>query len=389
MKALLHNAMDQPPPFDESGTRTFSWTAPGDPAIWFPMYTALNKLTEANQPKFERLPVPIRYRATGAAQSWLKVTETAGDQGKRLLTALRNPGAALCQVLDVLKTIITDNPLPTPDEGAALGIASALLQGSLLMMHAQRQGGLFEPTPALHRMLAQTDVADAMPVRFFQPPMPALFIVPEPTMWRQPDGFEALLVLDHTGRETGRTNEPVARRFTFAAWARNAQGHSVCDWLEFAIEDEDMPLADVLERATSVARWQDAGPMKGMRDFDQCRWVSVLNYAVKMLLYLSVEDAQVNHDQAYTKAPRQFPGLGKRKRELRLAEVEHLYDRYVVGPAVLAGQAANGPHGATGVEVKTHWRRGHFRLQAHGPQASLRKVMFIMPTMVRADLLGN
>lgn len=138
MKALLHNAMDQPPPFDESGTRTFSWTAPGDPAIWFPMYTALNKLTEANQPKFERLPVPIRYRATGAAQSWLKVTETAGDQGKRLLTALRNPGAALCQVLDVLKTIITDNPLPTPDEGAALGIASALLQGSLLMMCVRR-----------------------------------------------------------------------------------------------------------------------------------------------------------------------------------------------------------------------------------------------------------
>lgn len=389
MKALLRNAIDRPPPFDKSGTRTFSWTAPGDPAVWFPMYVALNKLTEANQPKFERLPVPIRYRATGAAQSWLKVTETAGDLGKKLLTALSSPGAALGEVLDVLKTIITDNPLPTPDEEAGLGIGSALLQGSLLMMHAQRQGGLFEPTPALHRMLAESDVADAMPVRFFQPPMPALFIVPEPTMWRQPDGFEALLVLDHTGRETGRADEPVARRFTFAAWARNAQGHSVCDWLEFAIKDEDMPLADVLERATSGTRWQDAGPLKGMRDFDQGRWVSLLNYAVKMLLYLSVEEALVNHDQAYTKAPRQFPGLGKRKRELRLAEVEHLYDRYVVGPAVLAGQAASGPHGATGGEVKTHWRRGHFRLQAHGPQASLRKVMFIMPTMVRADLLGN
>lgn len=374
---------------NEPGTRTFSWTAPGDPAIWFPMYAALSKLTEANQSKFERLPVPIRYRATGAAQSWLKVTETAGDQGRSLLTVLSHTEATLGHVLDVLKAIITDNPLPTLDEGAALGLGSALLQSSLLMMHAQRQGGLFEPTTGLHRMLAQTDVADAMPVRFFQPPMPALFIVPEPTMWRQPDGFEALLVLNHTTREPGRPDEPAARRFTFAAWARNAQGQSVCDWLEFAIEDEDMPLADVLERATSGTRWQDAGPLKGMRDFDQGRWASVLNYAVKMLLYLSVEDAQVNHDQAYTKATRQFPGLGKRKRELRLAEVEHLYDRYVIGPAVLADQAANGAPVATGSEVKTHWRRGHFRLQAHGPQASLRKVMFIMPTIVRADLLGH
>lgn len=389
MKTLSHSEMDDLMPFDASGTRTFSWTAPGDPAVWFSMFTALSKLSEANQPKFERLPVPIRYRATGAAQHWLKALNAAGDQGKLLKTALAHPWAPLSQVVKVLMPIVNEHPIPTLDSDPTLGTGSALLQSTLLMIHAQRQGGLFEPTPALHRMLAQTDVADAMPVRCFQPPMPALFIVPEPSMWRQPDGFEALLVLDHTQKEPGHTGEAAMRHFSFAVWARNAQGQSVCDLLELNIEDEDMPLADMLVRATSGARWEDAPGIKGMQDFDQGRWLGVLNYAVKMLLYLSVEDTQVNHDQAYTKAPRQFPGLGKRKCELKLAEVELLYDRYVVGPAVLAGQTVNGSQGAALSEVRTHWRRGHFRLQAHGPQAALRKVMFIMPTMVRADLLGH
>jgi hypothetical protein len=54
-----------------------------------------------------------------------------------------------------------------------------------------------------------------------------------------------------------------------------------------------------------------------------------------------------------------------------------------------------GPHalpvhlcGAAG-EVSPHWRRGHFRMQTHGPQLSLRKVIFITPTVVRTDRLTS
>jgi len=92
----------------------------------------------------------------------------------------------------------------------------------------------------------------------------------------------------------------------------------------------------------------------------------------------------------YTHAPKEFPGLGRRKREAKLAEVEQLYDRYIVGPASAAEWAGEhaGQLGAHG-QLSAHWRRGHFRLQAHGPKAALRKVMFIMPTIVRADRLAE
>ncbi len=71
-------------------------------------------------------------------------------------------------------------------------------------------------------------------------------------------------------------------------------------------------------------------------------WDQVLDYAIKMLLYLTVRDAQVVHDRAYTDAPRTFSGLGKRKRAERLAEIELLCDRHFVGPAILYMELPSG-----------------------------------------------
>lgn len=51
-----------------------------------------------------------------------------------------------------------------------------------------------------------------------------------------------------------------------------------------------------------------------------------------------------------------------------------------------------GDHGHSGARlvetrqgVATHWRRGHWRLQPHGPQMSLRKRVWIRPVMVNQD----
>jgi hypothetical protein len=76
-----------------------------------------------------------------------------------------------------------------------------------------------------------------------------------------------------------------------------------------------------------------------------------------------------------------FPGLGRKKREARLAEVDQLYDRFVVGSSALLSEldAARDGH-----EIAAHWRRPHFKTQPHGPNNSLRKLVFIGLTRVRA-----
>lgn len=45
--------------------------------------------------------------------------------------------------------------------------------------------------------------------------------------------------------------------------------------------------------------------------------------------------------------------------------------------------------GHTGREMSTHWRRGHWAMQAHGPQHSLRKRIFRPPVLVRADMFAG
>lgn len=121
------------------------------------------------------------------------------------------------------------------------------------------------------------------------------------------------------------------------------------------------------------------------------RWKTILNHVAKLLLYLSLDEAEVGEDLPFTNAPRTFPGYGKRKREEKLAEVELLYDRYVVGPAVLPEElhGTGAPRSSVSHSVSPHWRRGHFRQQPCGPQQSLRRLIFIAPTLVRMDKLGD
>lgn len=119
-------------------------------------------------------------------------------------------------------------------------------------------------------------------------------------------------------------------------------------------------------------------------------WRQVFDYVVERMLYLKLPDARVEADLAYSRAPREFKGLGQRKHRERLAEIEYLYDRHIVGPAVLDWEpiGAEDEAGDTHHEKSPHWCRPHFKMQPHGPQSSLRKVIFVGPTIVRSDRLA-
>ncbi len=198
----------------------------------------------------------------------------------------------------------------------------------------------------------------------------------------------AIMVFSHDAAEV---QAPATRAFTLLALRPDPSGFTA-DELTMPVKDEASTLAASLSRAAEAAR-RDPNPVgfKGEEvDALVANWKLVLDYTVKVLLYLNLDDATLRQTQAFTDAPKEWPGLGRRKREARMAEVEQLYDRCIVGPASVADWAGEhaGQLGAHG-QLSAHWRRGHFRLQAHGPQASLRKVMFIMPTVVRADRLAE
>jgi hypothetical protein len=140
------------------------------------------------------------------------------------------------------------------------------------------------------------------------------------------------------------------------------------EFIEASLEKYDDDLLNVAERSTQTLR-------------------------VSLNMLLALTNFGFRTDLLYPKDAENDRGLTKedsergRKARIRLKEQPRLvqFDREVVL------HRSEGSHGivGTGREASFHWRRGHWRAQAHGPKMSLRKRIFVAPVMVRADLLAG
>ncbi len=342
---------------------------------------ALERTFDVDEPWCAGLPVPVRYRATGALRAWEAVFHGApGQEGAALVRELRDTAQPPVRLPQLLVEFVAR--LSTVDLSGSNGERLVQRCGESAYWQAfwQQSGALYEPTPTLHRMLEATDVADNIPLRMIEPPLPAVCIVPAGPSSRA-GGFDAVAVFSHGVPQVSQDRR---RGVTFVVQSGRL------------VEVQCLVIDDGSDETVSQAVNKSIEQLRATRAFTEERLQGIasrvqhaLDYALKVLLYLSVEDAECVQERLFSNAPRSFPGLGKRKRELKLAEIERLYDRYLIGPTVLA-DATESASGAGSSEhgVSAHWRRGHFRLQPHGPQSSLRKVMFIKPTVIRPDRLG-
>jgi len=324
---------------------------------------------QTNEHRFDSLPIPVRYRASGAIDAWTSMRRLAGPGGAKLSAALADPSGDVMHLQrnlrDLIRSCLGD---PPPDESdyefADIYTRSVISQAFWL-----RGGALYEPTSALHRLLEESDIASA----------PAICIVPEPALRDRHDGFEAVVIFEHRSLDSP---DEYARHFTICVWPHEDLPHPLLhvESLTLFAGDKSRTIDNVIDQLSA---------QHGLQGEALTFWRRVLDYVAKVLLYLSLDVAPVVHERSYSTAPRNFPALGKRRRLERLQEIEALYDRYIVGPAMLPAQPETNASGeGLDREVRAHWRRGHFRMQAHGPAAAQRKLIFVMPVLVRADRLG-
>ena len=92
----------------------------------------------------------------------------------------------------------------------------------------------------------------------------------------------------------------------------------------------------------------------------------MINYLVKVFLYLGLKDARKSVHIEYR--------LQRR--------LDALYDRVMVGPVNLPPSPTAGD---LATQVAPHWRRGHYRQQAHGPARSEAERRGAAAEGVRAD----
>ncbi len=346
------------------------------------LISALSKSRQTVNAKYARLPVHVRYRITGALAAWQALHNERGLASTALPAV---PEPRLSSVTRLVRDAVafTRHMLPIGLVDRPSEYLSAEASQSAVWSAFEARGGQFyEPSLTLHRLLGEAYIADDVPIGAVHLPMDTLCIVPDASAREGNDTTEAIVLF-----RNDRQLSCAAWTYGLVAGRRPVYSFNV---VELSLSDPDRTIRELLlEVHAQQPAADDELAVSGARSgSNRLFWTQTLDYAIKMLLYLSVRDAHVVPHRDYSNADRAFHGFGKRRRAERLEAIEQLYDRYVVGPALLDEELAQSMPSATPVrELRSHWRRPHFKMQRHGPNGGLRKLVFIGPTIVRADRL--
>lgn len=348
---------------------TLAKTATTPPAS-LAFFTAMNASGNARGGRLH----PVCARNSGLLAAWDALeSQTSESPPSRIGRISRN----FEDNLDLLRQRVARDPLwrqgrvrigdDPRDIEAALALASAQL------MFWTRRHALIEPTDALERILVDSDLGEDLPADLFRPPVPAGFIrfgqafqqavVPA---CARPD-FGAHLLQGVYVFESVRSEQralTLVPIYVMRESARFAGGR-----IEMIIVDETDPLEQIIRRISAPAGAEQGAHL-----------ASVAGLATKVFLYMGLARTPQIEQRDYTLARERLARIGPKKAARLQRQIEERYDRIVLGPQAIHLHG----HG----EVSPHLRRGHFRMQPHGPQLSLRKLLFIAPTWVRADKLG-
>lgn len=351
---------------DSHGTLAKTASTPPESLAFF---SALNASANVRSGRLH----PVCARNSGLLAAWNALESQYGASPlSRIGRVSRNFEENLCLVRDGVardplwrqgRIKVGDDPRNIDD---SLALATAQL------MFWTRRHAVIEPTDALECLLVDSDLGADLPADLFRPPLPACFIrfgkafqdavVPARA---RPD-FGAHLLQGVYVFESVRTEQralTLVPIYVMRESARVAGGR-----IEMIIVEETDPLEQIIGEISAPA-----GAGQG------AHLASVAGLLAKVFLYMGLARTPQIEQRDYTLAQERLGRIGPKKAAKLQRQIEERYDRIVLGPQEIHLHG----HG----EVSPHLRRGHFRMQPHGPQLSLRKLLFIAPTWVRADKL--
>ena len=260
-----------------------------------------------------------------------------------------------------------------------------------LMVHYGRVRS-FQTTDALEQMLQDTDFGGDVPAAWFRPPFEEVFIEfgehrRFPETISDPDSGEHVIegVYVMSGLSHSKTDGQLVRAFDLIIFGSPTGKSTALDdcfiHMGLPIDDEEKPISDVVQDMVDYYASQSDFPNKHA-------FRPVVEHVAKVLVYLGTKDARQHKVTEGSEARRRIEGLkSPAKREKAQRQAARLYDRIVIGPAELPEDLAGGHIGSS--SVRPHVRRGHFRAQAYGPQHTLRRPVWIRPTLVGKDRISG
>jgi len=276
--------------------------------------TALIKTIESWGAPFRNLPVPVRFHASGALQAWQAIFDNLASF-ERARNALADPdipttfaNVELVKAVHPLVMVSKNHP-----GNAAPILREFLVLSTNMLAFWMRSRALYEPTLSLSSLLGGVDMSQELPMHVIQPSDASLCIVPPWQQRHQCGNASAIMIFSHAATAV---QQPAKRALTFLAYyPQNATVKM--EEVILPVKDENGTLADTMARAMDATRLEIGEKLQSQDvDIDAVtkKWQQILDYTIKVLLYLSIDDAVLRDYRPYTTAPRELAGLGKRKR---------------------------------------------------------------------------
>lgn len=353
-------------------------------AISVAFFTALNSCI-----RLDSLCHPIAPRNVDLVAVWQKWMQHLQRQcGANVpATEFQNPAPSLMEQETLLwQNMRADRLWQSGQVDLGVGV-NTLWEISAPLMFWTHPNAVIEPTDALDQLLLHSDIGQELPVGFLKAPQNANYICLGPQTRLALDAklpqYEVSQSLSHQGVyvfDTLKDNHRVITLVPMYEVAANKVYGSAM--LELHVQRPEEALNDLIQRVCKET---------GQGDY----MVALAQAVAKLFLYMALPQAVCNEIKSYSQAKDQLNRSGPKKAAKFQRQLARLYDRMVVGPtevgighSAVGAEGHGGGVGGGGDELSPHLRRGHFRMQPHGPNGSKRRLMFIAPTWVRADKLA-
>lgn len=243
----------------------------------------------------------------------------------------------------------------------------------------------------LVHLLGKTDISDDMPISEVSLPFTRFYlelgklrdleqVVPNPQSGNH--------VLEGAYVESGQHEQEGPGLYIMLTGSPVGRTHLLDDSAHAVFLSTAHPQATVAETLThAYVRAREQSRQLGLRAPDAYGYeqaVANLSLVFKALLYLN--SSAVRKSEHFDRRDlesqlRHLKSPAKQAKALRKLARVHDEIRVELPVEMSTGAGLEGSR----LGMAGHWRRGHLRRQAHGPQMSLRKTVFISPTWIGAD----
>lgn len=275
--------------------------------------------------------------------------------------------------------------------GTGLGDLDGMLHTERLFLCDWKR---FQTRDSLEQRLIQTDLGDDLPCLFFRLPYPMMYIEFGETrsspyvLHNDVSGAHVLEgVYCHETKTlvNGESRRQIHMMFTGSPMGKT--GGLLDDAtlsIRFIIPDENTSLTRIVSLACDdAAESSRTQNLKEPSPQEREDLKQAVLHTAKVLLYLNSEEARTQDFPELSTLKQAWSRLGKSKQAKMARKMRKAYDRILVGPESYSSPGLQGGlSGSQSAGVSAHWRRGHFRHQAYGEARSLRKLIWIQPTLV-------